>query len=297
MPRLRRTTATAAAASFVLAVLAVLAAPAGPATAQADGPPQGTTHVVQRGETLSGIAAAYGARVEDLAAANHLADPGRLATGLPLTIPAGTPGPTTTAPTPPEQGRVPAAAQPEPTQDTVAPQRPGLARGEEPRRRSRAIAWLPVLALVVLSGLLVAGIRIGRAPRSDPGPTRPQPPKVRLVSPPPPPNPPSAALAGPRAPTPAPPAAGEGATADAGSARRTPEVPRRPAAGATHPLSGCRPLPGVVRCELDPVGLVEAAEVWWQADSGGASLPRGTSVLISVDPSGRLVAAANPEGA
>ncbi len=60
--------------------------PAGPSN-QSAGPPQETTHVVQRGETLFSIAERYGATVNGLAHANGLADPTRIYVGQRLVIP------------------------------------------------------------------------------------------------------------------------------------------------------------------------------------------------------------------
>jgi LysM repeat protein len=50
-------------------------------------PREGVTHTVQRGETLSSIAAKYGASVADIQNANRIADPTRIQVGQSLFIP------------------------------------------------------------------------------------------------------------------------------------------------------------------------------------------------------------------
>jgi LysM repeat protein len=53
----------------------------------------GAVHIVQRGETLSGIAARYGVNMWALAHANHIANPSRIYAGQRLVIAAGYPAP------------------------------------------------------------------------------------------------------------------------------------------------------------------------------------------------------------
>jgi N-acetylmuramoyl-L-alanine amidase len=60
-------------------------------------------HVVRPGDTLGAIAARNGTTVAALAALNGLRDPDRLAVGRRLSIPAGSPGGSLGAPTPPGQ--------------------------------------------------------------------------------------------------------------------------------------------------------------------------------------------------
>ncbi len=77
--------------------------------------PTGTqVHVVQRGETLSRIAARYGTTVAAIAAANGIANPSRIYTGQTLVIPGTSTAPAPASaqlpglqlsPNPPEQGR------------------------------------------------------------------------------------------------------------------------------------------------------------------------------------------------
>ena len=73
-------------------------------------PPQGTTYTVQAGDTLSSIAAQFGATVEAIVQANAIADPTRLEVGQVLIIPeAGAPprdvlGATAEPPTTPQAG-------------------------------------------------------------------------------------------------------------------------------------------------------------------------------------------------
>ncbi|MDQ7007658.1 MAG: LysM peptidoglycan-binding domain-containing M23 family metallopeptidase [Acidobacteriota bacterium] len=52
--------------------------------------PRGVIHVVRRGQTLWRIARTYGVPLEDIARANHLDDPRRLAAGQKLLIPGAT---------------------------------------------------------------------------------------------------------------------------------------------------------------------------------------------------------------
>src|SRR5258706_7192122 len=76
---------------FVLAYLALMCGLVGTARAQDSNPtpaPGGATiHVVQRGETLFGIAQKYGATVDAIARANGLTDPSQLQVGQRLLIP------------------------------------------------------------------------------------------------------------------------------------------------------------------------------------------------------------------
>ncbi|MBW3578188.1 MAG: M23 family metallopeptidase [Actinobacteria bacterium] len=67
--------------------LRVADAPAAPAGAVA--PAATAEHVVQRGESLSVIAARYGVTVADLAGVNGISDPNRILAGTRLTIPGG----------------------------------------------------------------------------------------------------------------------------------------------------------------------------------------------------------------
>lgn len=69
----------------VLVTLALLMA--GPAHAQEPGDGAGLIHVVQRGESLYRIAQRYGVTVDDLTAANDIADPRRIYPGQELRIP------------------------------------------------------------------------------------------------------------------------------------------------------------------------------------------------------------------
>lgn len=83
----------------------VFSAPAAPAPAVAQ------THVIQRGETLIGIARRYGVSVADIAAANGIADASRIFGGQPITIPAGSASaPVDTSPAAPASA-VPASMQ------------------------------------------------------------------------------------------------------------------------------------------------------------------------------------------
>lgn len=71
--------------------LTIAEAPAtgGTGAAPAAAPAGDGSHVVQAGETLSGIATAFGISVADLAAANGIDDPDRIVAGARLTIPGG----------------------------------------------------------------------------------------------------------------------------------------------------------------------------------------------------------------
>jgi LysM repeat protein len=59
-----------------------------------------STHVVQPGETLSGIAARYGTSAQALARANNLADPGFIVAGTTLNVPGGGSGSSASTPVP-----------------------------------------------------------------------------------------------------------------------------------------------------------------------------------------------------
>ena len=78
-----------------------------------------TTYTVAPGDSLAAIAEAHGVRLEDLAAANGIADPNQIAAGQELTIPA--PGETFEPPPPPESSEV---AQPAPADAPPAPPAP-----------------------------------------------------------------------------------------------------------------------------------------------------------------------------
>jgi LysM repeat protein len=58
-----------------------------------------STHVVARGETLASIANRYGATVQQLAGANHIANPNLIVTGEHLRVPGGGSSSSTSAPT------------------------------------------------------------------------------------------------------------------------------------------------------------------------------------------------------
>jgi LysM repeat protein len=107
---------------------ATLTHPAGSATGAAAPPveqaPVSTflTHTVQSGDTVSGIAAAYGVTIEELLAVNDLADPNVLSLGQVLSIPL--PAPPDAAPAAPTaEGAAPAGPSPTPlpTPTTVGP--------------------------------------------------------------------------------------------------------------------------------------------------------------------------------
>ena len=69
-------------AGLAVALLCALSLP-GPAAAQSDGP----VYIVQEGDTLIGIALRFGVDVDDLAAANALADPSAIVPGMQLRLP------------------------------------------------------------------------------------------------------------------------------------------------------------------------------------------------------------------
>ena len=117
---------------MVLALIALLALLAGSAAAQ-EGP---KTHVVKAGETAQDIADLYGVTVEDLLAANEVATPDQIVTGMTLVIPAaddmeaapavesaagrGKHPSTGTAPSPAASGGQTYVVQPQDTLDTIA---------------------------------------------------------------------------------------------------------------------------------------------------------------------------------
>lgn len=75
----------------------VLRIPAGPGSSPEPTPATGGTYVVQRGDTLIGIARRYNTTVDALARANNLSPPYVIYVGQRLTIPGGAgPGPTAT---------------------------------------------------------------------------------------------------------------------------------------------------------------------------------------------------------
>jgi len=71
---------------LVLCVAALLLASFAPAFAQYNGQ---TIHIVERGETLAGIARSYGVSVQALAATNGIWNPNIIWAGMRLTIPTG----------------------------------------------------------------------------------------------------------------------------------------------------------------------------------------------------------------
>lgn len=82
--------------SFLILIIALLAAP--PAALAAPAGQSGATHVVQRGETLTSIAARYGVSAAALAQANGISNPSLIYAGQRLAIPgAGSPSPITPA--------------------------------------------------------------------------------------------------------------------------------------------------------------------------------------------------------
>ena len=91
-----------------------------PALAETTAPPSSTAtptiHVVQVGDTLGSIAQQYDVAVEDIMAANGLADPNVLSVGQALVIPIGGLNPTAAPPTP-----IPPTPIPTATRDPNAP--------------------------------------------------------------------------------------------------------------------------------------------------------------------------------
>src|SRR5438552_1546675 len=74
---------------FVLFVAGMLWLPASSIIAQDASTSGVTIHVVQRGETLFGIALSYGLSTQDLASLNGIADPTNIQVGQRLLVPAG----------------------------------------------------------------------------------------------------------------------------------------------------------------------------------------------------------------
>ena len=64
-------------------------APAAAPTFSDDFPKEGVSHVVQPGESLSGIARKYGAKSQDIINANRIADASKIQVGQTLFIPGG----------------------------------------------------------------------------------------------------------------------------------------------------------------------------------------------------------------
>ena len=81
---------------LIICVVALLLASFAPAFAQYGGQ---TIHIVERGETLAGIARSYGVTVQAIAAANGIWNPNIIWAGMRLTIPSGS----TYPPQPPPQ--------------------------------------------------------------------------------------------------------------------------------------------------------------------------------------------------
>ncbi len=75
-------------------------------TTTTEAPEQPSSYVIQPGDSLGGIASAYGLSTDELAEYNNLEDVNRIAAGQQLLIPPGatstTTTPTTAAPPPPE---------------------------------------------------------------------------------------------------------------------------------------------------------------------------------------------------
>lgn len=93
-------------------------APAAPAAPTADG----TTYVVQAGDSLSRIAARHGVTTAALSAANNISDPNMIRVGQTLVIPNGdAPAPGTERPAPTRPAPAPAPAPAEPEVETPAP--------------------------------------------------------------------------------------------------------------------------------------------------------------------------------
>jgi murein DD-endopeptidase MepM/ murein hydrolase activator NlpD len=83
---------------------------------EAPSPSDGLTHVVARGDTLSGIAATYGVKLGDVLALNRQVDPARLHVGAAVRLPAA--ATTQLAQAPPPR---PVAARPTPARPAAAP--------------------------------------------------------------------------------------------------------------------------------------------------------------------------------
>ncbi len=110
--------------------------------------PISTVHVVQAGETLSGIAARYGVTVEAIMGANGLADRSRIRTGQELMIPAPgenvppppTPAPVQEQPPPAEQ---PPAEQPPPAEEQPPPDQEQPAPEQQHQFTAEIVQWWP----------------------------------------------------------------------------------------------------------------------------------------------------------
>lgn len=89
--------------------------PTQPPAPQPTAPPSGgTTHIVQRGETLAGIGRQYNVTVASLVIANNLANANYIYVGQRLTIP-GTGSPQPTQPAQPQPTQLPTSPPPQPT--------------------------------------------------------------------------------------------------------------------------------------------------------------------------------------
>lgn len=108
---------------------------AGPTPALAENPstptpsPLPTEHIVQRGEYLAAIAVRYGVTVEQVAAANNIANPRLIHAGVRLRIP-----------DPGEPVLPPAASAPQPAQPTPAPPEPDPAGATYVVRRGDSLS-------------------------------------------------------------------------------------------------------------------------------------------------------------
>ncbi len=103
--------ASAATTTTSAPTVSVTAAPA--TTEPTAAPEQPSSYVVQPGDSVGGIATAFGLKADDLAAYNNLDNPDRIAAGQQILIP---PGATSTSTTP----TTAAAPPPEPTETTAA---------------------------------------------------------------------------------------------------------------------------------------------------------------------------------
>jgi LysM repeat protein len=106
--------------------------------------PETTTHVVQKGETLSRIAAKYGVRVSEIVALNGIADPNRLRAGQRLAVPGkgpgGIPQETRNVEAARETPIAPVKARPAPNVETARPEPPKPPAKVEPARKETADA-------------------------------------------------------------------------------------------------------------------------------------------------------------
>lgn len=107
----------------------IITIPAGGDCPTANTPTGTQVHIVQRGETLSRIAARYGTSVAAIAAANGITNPSRIYTGQTLIIPGTSTAPAAApaslpglqlSPNPPEQGRTLFISLPAESRSTVA---------------------------------------------------------------------------------------------------------------------------------------------------------------------------------